>query len=536
MKEQKRILRKIHSVYKKEIILSIISGILGTLSAQGVIVQLQIILDILIYNKPGQVLKHILISLGLIGLHILAMCVFQYYIRYLMLAGDFPLRKKMFQNSIRKEPSEITSTGDELNTITNDAEHISTAYTWSFILMITQSFQMILTLAIMFYYSVKITLIVVAAAILCYTATHIINKKIGTETVELQRVRGEENQLILQSIGSIKTIFQLGKTNYFSNRYLGFLKREKEPVTKKLSVLYSLYSDIFVFLFNLMPFLIVLLSVEGMVSGSLTVGSVLALHTISGALPQPIQQIAGFLNDRKIAENLAEKNKDLIKEEMKEETKELPLPEGAIEFKSKSFSFGEKQMLKDVTFNIPPGQIVTITGESGSGKSTLLNILSGFVKKQNGKMAIGGQSIEELGSSLYNILLQVEQSSILIEGSLLENLTLGDEYTEEEIQEVIETSQLSKLVDHVGLDYEITEGGKNLSGGERQRVGIARMLLRKPRILLLDEPTSALDEQTGEAMTKKLVDFGKKHKMTMIVVTHKEDFLKHADQKIHLKA
>ncbi|MDO5755355.1 MAG: ABC transporter ATP-binding protein [Tissierellia bacterium] len=532
--QEKQEMKQIFGSYRKSMALAAFTGILSTLSAQGVIIQLQMILDILIYDKRGDLRLHMVTAVALIFANMIFAYFFQYYIRFLMLSGDFPLRKRMFLGSVRKEPSEISSSGDQLNRITNDAEHISKAYTSSKVLMFTQTVQLFATLGIMFYYSVPITFIVLFFVFLCYVGTHILNKKIGIETVELQRIRGEENQMILQSIGSIKTIFQLNKPKYFAERYMNFLKKEKEPVVKRLSKFHSLYGDIFSFLFNLMPFIILLLAVEGMRKGTMTVGGALALQTICGALPEPIQHIAAYLNERRISKNLTEKNKDVIVYEKKEERKKLPLPKASLAFSSKGFTFGEKEMLKDVDFHIDSGEIVTITGESGSGKSTLLNLLSGFLKPQNGKIQIGGVNMKDLGMGLYDLLLQVEQSSILIEGSLRDNLCLGDPFDKEEIEEAIDTAELSKLVSHVGLDYEIEEGGKNLSGGERQRVGIARMLLRKPKILLLDEPTSALDEATGKAMTEKLVAFAKKYEMTMIAVTHKKDFQQHSDQRIHL--
>ena len=123
---------------------------------------------------------------------------------------------------------------------------------------------------------------------------------------------------------------------------------------------------------------------------------------------------------------------------------------------------------------------------------------------------------------------------VLIEGSILENLLLGDSYSKEEINEVIKTCVLDEFCREKGMDFFIQENGKNISGGERQRLGLARMLLRKPEVLILDEVSSALDEATRQLLLQRLTAYQQKHQMTMVAVSHNHDFDRYSNKIVEL--
>ena len=131
-------------------------------------------------------------------------------------------------------------------------------------------------------------------------------------------------------------------------------------------------------------------------------------------------------------------------------------------------------------------------------------------------------------------VLMVEQNTVLFYGTVLENITMEWNAAPDEIDEVVVACGLSEFVAEHGLAYAIPYGGENLSSGERQRIGIARLLLRKPDVIILDEPTSALDHDLKEAVSKGIVDFAKKHKMTLVIICHGEEFDPYSSQIIQL--
>ena len=135
---------------------------------------------------------------------------------------------------------------------------------------------------------------------------------------------------------------------------------------------------------------------------------------------------------------------------------------------------------------------------------------------------------------LYDRVMQVDQKPFTINKSIYENICLGDKFTEDELNKVIDVCKLRNLVEQKGLDFVIDERGENVSGGEKQRISIARMLIRKPDLILLDEPTSALDEKTSENFVRELIDYGNKNDMTIVAITHRDDFTKRADEIIRI--
>lgn len=197
----------------------------------------------------------------------------------------------------------------------------------------------------------------------------------------------------------------------------------------------------------------------------------------------------------------------------------------------------ESASLRDVAFRIEKGDVVLLKGESGAGKTTAIRLLSRLTGLQGlkGEIQYNGRSISEYNTKeYYKHVLQVEQETVLTEGSIRENLLLGEQYAEEDIREVLHVCVLEDFCMEKGMDFRIKENGKNISGGERQRIGIARMLLRKPELIILDEITSALDETTRRLLTERLLAFQKKYRMTIVAVSHNNEFEKYSNRIIEL--
>ncbi|MDO4595189.1 MAG: ATP-binding cassette domain-containing protein [Tissierellia bacterium] len=127
------------------------------------------------------------------------------------------------------------------------------------------------------------------------------------------------------------------------------------------------------------------------------------------------------------------------------------------------------------------------------------------------------------------------QKSITINDTIIKNIVLGEKFSKDEIDEVIKMCQLENLIRLKGEDFIVNESADNLSGGEKQRISLARVLIRKPDVILLDEPTSALDENTAENFISAFFEFIKKYEMSAIVITHKNDFVKISDMIVDLK-
>lgn len=187
-----------------------------------------------------------------------------------------------------------------------------------------------------------------------------------------------------------------------------------------------------------------------------------------------------------------------------------------------------KNILKGINLKIEEGEFVVISGPSGSGKSTLLRSIVGLYKPEKGSVNIGDTPVGEIKKygteSVYTAMAYANQRpQIFPEMTLRQNLLLWtrEEVTDDQIKDVLRELQMDKFVGRLG------EQVKHLSGGEQVRLGVARALLKKPKILLLDEPTSGLDSQSAEEVRRALQDLRAKNpKTTIVCVSHDDNLIK----------
>ncbi len=211
-----------------------------------------------------------------------------------------------------------------------------------------------------------------------------------------------------------------------------------------------------------------------------------------------------------------------------------------LEVKNIEKSFGKLPVLKDISFNLEKGQVLSILGSSGSGKTTLLRCLNFLEKPEKGIIKVNGETVfdadvkkvddKTLRNSRLHFGMVFQQFNLFPQYNVLKNVTLAPSLQGQGTAEEIET-KARQLIEKVGLSDRIEHFPCQLSGGQQQRVAIARALALEPDILCFDEPTSALDpELTGEVL--KVIRGLASADSTMIVVTHEIEFAREVSDKI----
>lgn len=210
----------------------------------------------------------------------------------------------------------------------------------------------------------------------------------------------------------------------------------------------------------------------------------------------------------------------------------------AVEFLNVCLKYGQasEESLTDISFTAKKGETIGIIGGTGSGKSSLVNLIPRFYDATSGQVIVEGKDVKTYGlKQLRRKIGVVPQKSVLFHGTIAENIRWGNQMaSEEEIDEALEIAQAKEFVyaKDGGLDFVISQGGKNLSGGQKQRLTIARAVVRKPDILILDDSASALDFATDAALRKAIRE--KTAGMTVFIVSQRASTIMGADQIIVL--
>ena len=192
----------------------------------------------------------------------------------------------------------------------------------------------------------------------------------------------------------------------------------------------------------------------------------------------------------------------------------------------------DREIIRDISFTIPPGEKLAVVGASGSGKSTLVKLLFRFYDCQSGEIKIDGMDIRQVTlHSLRSAIGIVPQDTVLFNDSIYENILYGrPEASEDEVKRAISLAQLDKFIEQLpqGLQTVVGERGLKLSGGEKQRVAIARTMLKNPAILVFDEATSSLDSKTEGGILKAMQEISQGH--TSLVIAHRLSTVVDADR------
>jgi ATP-binding cassette subfamily B protein len=348
------------------------------------------------------------------------------------------------------------------------------------------------------------------------------------------------NQKAIDSLLNFETVKYFGNEAFEASRYDENLLRYQAAAVKSQKTLAFLnLGQQIIIATGLM--LILWRATAGVVNGTMTLGDLVLVNTLMIQLYIPLnflgviyREIKQSLTDMDRMFSLLNTDKEIADSP---DAKQLQVQNHGhgpdVRFEHVSFHYeAKREILHDVSFNIPAGTITAVVGQSGAGKSTLARLLFRFYDVQAGEILIDGQNIQAVTqASLRKAIGIVPQDTVLFNDTIGYNIAYGDpSATMEEVQEAARAAQIDSFIKRLpdGYDTQVGERGLKLSGGEKQRVAIARTLLKKPAMLIFDEATSALDSKTERAFQDELLGLAKNR--TTLIIAHRLSTIIHADQ------
>jgi subfamily B ATP-binding cassette protein HlyB/CyaB len=386
---------------------------------------------------------------------------------------------------------------------------------------------LLIFVAIMFYYSVTLTLIVLAILSIIVVMSLVIAPVFQARLQEQFQLGARNQAFLTEYVVGMETVKSLQMEPQLNSRYSGYLASALQAgfATKQLANTYNTASNL---LEQMMSLLILAIGAYTVMhSREFTIGMLVAFQMFSGRLSQPMLRLVGLWQQFQQATISVTRLGDLMNAPT-EPYSVIPAREtahrGEIQIHEVAFRYADHLPLiyENLSLQIKQGQTIGIMGPSGCGKSTLAKLLQGFYQPSAGQILIDGVDIRYLSANeLRSHFGVVPQETVLFSGTIYDNLQMASPHaTFEQITASCKMAEIHSAITALpqGYQTEIGERGAGLSGGQKQRIAIARALLKRPSILVFDEATSALDAQTAEQFAQTVNAL--KGKVTMLFITH----------------
>lgn len=427
------------------------------------------------------------------------------------------------------------ATGDLMTRVLEDVNSVERMLIDGIEQGVVSALQVIAVLGVMFYVSVKLSLLALAplpflaGGALWYTLT-------AHRRYRLQRrASSAMNSLLHDNLSGIRQIKSFVREKQEHSRFNRASEQLRHATLVVMRVWAVYHPSMFIF-GSFGALLVVMMGARDVLAGTMPLGNLAAFLVLTNFLYEPIgrlHQLNQLVQAGRAAGERVFEIMDAPVEAAGGREQPQTKIEGDVRYTNVNFSYGsELPALSHISFHASPGQTVALVGTTGAGKSTLVNLLARFYELTSGEIYIDARPIRNYGlNALRSMIGMVTQESFLFNGTIRENLLMGKpDATDEELLEATDAANARPFIDRLpdGLSSVVGERGVKLSVGEKQRLSVARALLKDPPILVLDEATASVDTAT-ERLIQEALERLMSHR-TCFVIAHRLSTVVRADQ------
>ena len=494
----------------------------------------------------SKVIYLVVLSLGFLIILSISMVATYFQTLWLQDIGQtviYKMRKEVFDHIYALGVAQINQVpiGKLVTRVTNDTNTLSEMYTNVAANLIRNIVFLVGVLIVLAFINIKITLFVVGILPFVYIATVLFRKYSRAAYRDVRSNVSEVNAFLAENLAGMKVIQVFSKEEKKQKQFKSKSKKLNQSYMKEILV-FGTYRPLMYLLSMVATVGVLYLGIEDVLNGAVylvpfTAGLLFSYFNYIRDFFEPVLQMAEQFNMLQNAFASAEKVFDVLDTPLDIKDIDQPIElkqfKGSIVFEDVWFSYIEDEwVLKGVSFEIKPDQVVAFVGATGSGKSTILNLITRNYDIQKGSITIDGHDIKNIDRrSLRKHIGQMLQDVFLFSGTIKDNITLFDDSIS--MDKVIAASTyvglhpfISTLPDQ--YEHKVLERGNNFSSGQRQLISFARAMLYEPSFMILDEATANIDSETESIIQESLEKLMKIS--TMIIVAHRLSTIQHSDR------
>lgn len=434
-----------------------------------------------------------------------------------------------------------SKTGDIMSRLTADVEGFRFFLSAGFAELIRISLLILFSFGVMFYYSIPLTLVTMAAMPFLVVVVFKFDKKVHPAFRGIRKSLGRLNTRVQENISGMETVKSLSREDFEIDRFSSSNDNYRGNYLNTAK-LWAKYFPLMEFVGNVAAVSLLAFGGYLVITGSVRLGELVAFFSLIWYILGPLMNLGFVVNQFSQAKASGERlieildaQEDIVEKENAIDTK----IKGHVTFEDVSLTYtkDDDAALKNISFDAPPGKIIGLIGPTGSGKTSITQLITRFYEPESGRIIVDGRPVIDYKlKSLRKAIGFVLQEPFLFSTTIRANIAYGHpEMPEEQIIDAAKRAQAHDFIMEMpkGYDTLLGERGMGLSGGQKQRIAIARAICINPSILILDDATSAVDMETEFAIQQALKEVMKGR--TTFIIAHRISSLKHADEVLVLE-